>query len=151
VLEGNRVVAEERLLTELDTRLRDVHEGPDGALYVLAYEGWFGSTAQTHIGRIEYTGSCKPSEPKYPTAGTTALARDPRASPATVPGFHSFRVESPGAYTLKVLDAWGRELRTLKGMGPREYTASDLTPEKGILFVIVEDAQGPRIFRLIGF
>ena len=35
VLEGNRVVAEERLLTELDTRLRDVHEGPDGALYVM--------------------------------------------------------------------------------------------------------------------
>jgi aldose sugar dehydrogenase len=35
VLAGNRVVAEERLLTELDARLRDVHEGPDGALYVL--------------------------------------------------------------------------------------------------------------------
>jgi glucose/arabinose dehydrogenase len=35
VLQGNRVVAEERLLTELDTRLRDVHEGPDGALYVM--------------------------------------------------------------------------------------------------------------------
>ena len=35
VLQGNRVVAEERLLTELDARLRDVHEGPDGALYVM--------------------------------------------------------------------------------------------------------------------
>ncbi len=35
VLDGNRVVAEERLLTELDARMRDVHEGPDGALYVL--------------------------------------------------------------------------------------------------------------------
>jgi glucose/arabinose dehydrogenase len=35
VLDGNRVVAEERLLTDLDARLRDVHEGPDGALYVL--------------------------------------------------------------------------------------------------------------------
>jgi aldose sugar dehydrogenase len=35
VLEGNRVVAEERLLADLDARLRDVHEGPDGALYVL--------------------------------------------------------------------------------------------------------------------
>jgi aldose sugar dehydrogenase len=35
VLAGNRVVAEERLLTELDARLRDVHEGPDGALYVM--------------------------------------------------------------------------------------------------------------------
>ena len=35
VLRGNRVVAEERLLTELDARLRDVREGPDGALYVM--------------------------------------------------------------------------------------------------------------------
>jgi aldose sugar dehydrogenase len=35
VIERGRVVAEERLLLDLDTRLRDVHEGPDGALYVL--------------------------------------------------------------------------------------------------------------------
>jgi glucose/arabinose dehydrogenase len=35
VLDRNRVIAEERLLTELDARLRDVREGPDGALYVL--------------------------------------------------------------------------------------------------------------------
>lgn len=36
VLDGERVVAEERLLTELDARIRDVRQGPDGALYVLA-------------------------------------------------------------------------------------------------------------------
>jgi glucose/arabinose dehydrogenase len=37
VLDGSRrrVVAEERLLTELDSRIRDVQTGPDGALYVL--------------------------------------------------------------------------------------------------------------------
>jgi glucose/arabinose dehydrogenase len=35
VLERNRVVAEERLLLDLDVRVRDVHEGPDGALYVM--------------------------------------------------------------------------------------------------------------------
>ena len=35
VLQGERVVGEERLLAELDTRIRDVKEGPDGALYVL--------------------------------------------------------------------------------------------------------------------
>jgi glucose/arabinose dehydrogenase len=34
-LAGERVTGEERLLTELDTRIRDVREGPDGALYVL--------------------------------------------------------------------------------------------------------------------
>jgi glucose/arabinose dehydrogenase len=36
VLEGERVVAEERLLEELESRVRDVRQGPDGALYVLA-------------------------------------------------------------------------------------------------------------------
>ena len=35
VLDGNRVVAEERLLTDLNSRIRAVNEGPDGALYVL--------------------------------------------------------------------------------------------------------------------
>jgi glucose/arabinose dehydrogenase len=35
VLQGERVIGEERLLAELDARIRDVREGPDGALYVL--------------------------------------------------------------------------------------------------------------------
>jgi glucose/arabinose dehydrogenase len=35
VLDGNRVVAEERLLTDLNARIRGVNEGPDGSLYVL--------------------------------------------------------------------------------------------------------------------
>jgi len=34
VLEGERVVAEEKLLEELDLRVREVRQGPDGALYV---------------------------------------------------------------------------------------------------------------------
>ncbi len=36
VLNGERVVAEEPLLAELDSRIREVRQGPDGALYVLA-------------------------------------------------------------------------------------------------------------------
>jgi glucose/arabinose dehydrogenase len=35
VLKGDRVIGEERLLTELNARIRGVNEGPDGALYVL--------------------------------------------------------------------------------------------------------------------
>jgi aldose sugar dehydrogenase len=34
-MEGGRVVQQERLLTELNQRIRDVREGPDGWLYVL--------------------------------------------------------------------------------------------------------------------
>jgi len=35
VLKDDRVIGEERLLTELNARIRGVNEGPDGALYVL--------------------------------------------------------------------------------------------------------------------
>ncbi len=35
VVQGDRVVGEERLLTELDARIREVVQGPDGALYLL--------------------------------------------------------------------------------------------------------------------
>jgi glucose/arabinose dehydrogenase len=35
-LDGDRVVSEERLLTDLDERIREVRSGPDGALYVFA-------------------------------------------------------------------------------------------------------------------
>ncbi|MBI1905312.1 MAG: PQQ-dependent sugar dehydrogenase [Rhodocyclales bacterium] len=35
VLDGERVVGEERLLRELGSRIRDVRQGPDGLLYVL--------------------------------------------------------------------------------------------------------------------
>jgi glucose/arabinose dehydrogenase len=35
VLNGDRVIAEERLLGDLNARIRGVAEGPDGALYVL--------------------------------------------------------------------------------------------------------------------
>jgi hypothetical protein len=34
-MEGNRVIAEERLLQDLNSRIRGVNEGPDGSLYVL--------------------------------------------------------------------------------------------------------------------
>lgn len=39
VLDGNRVVAEERLLTNLHERIRDVVQGPDGAIYILDDDG----------------------------------------------------------------------------------------------------------------
>ena len=36
VLKGERIVAEEKLLLDLKQRIRDVRQGPDGAVYVLA-------------------------------------------------------------------------------------------------------------------
>jgi glucose/arabinose dehydrogenase len=39
VLNGNRIAAEERLLTDRKIRVRDVRQGPDGAIYLLASSG----------------------------------------------------------------------------------------------------------------
>jgi cytochrome c len=57
----------------------DLETGPDGALYIINYAGWFNSNENTNIARIEYVGDCRPEEPKleekanpdvyYPTAG----------------------------------------------------------------------------------
>ena len=50
-LNGDKVVAEERLLEDLDERIRDVRQGPDGALYLLTDSG------DGRIIRIEPAGS----------------------------------------------------------------------------------------------
>ena len=39
VIEGDRVVGEERLLAERNQRIRDVRQGPDGAIYLLTTDG----------------------------------------------------------------------------------------------------------------
>ncbi len=51
-----RFFAATRLVRPLDMKF-----GPDGALYVLNYAGWFSAEASTSIQRIEYTGSCLPA------------------------------------------------------------------------------------------
>jgi aldose sugar dehydrogenase len=39
VLDGDRVVGEERLLTDRNQRIRDVRQGKDGAIYLLSTDG----------------------------------------------------------------------------------------------------------------
>lgn len=39
ILDGDRVVAEERLLADRNQRIRDVRQGPDGAIYLLTGDG----------------------------------------------------------------------------------------------------------------
>ncbi len=39
VIDGDRVVGEERLLTDRNQRIRDVRQGPDGAIYLLTTDG----------------------------------------------------------------------------------------------------------------
>jgi cytochrome c len=39
----------------------DLQIGPDGALYIINYAGWFNSSKSTTILRIDYMGTCRPN------------------------------------------------------------------------------------------
>jgi cytochrome c len=50
-----RIFSATRLALPLDMKF-----GPDGALYIINYAGWFSAASETAILRMEYTGSCLP-------------------------------------------------------------------------------------------
>ncbi|MDB5047817.1 MAG: hypothetical protein JWO30_888 [Fibrobacteres bacterium] len=56
-------------------RVLELTLGPEGALYYLNYAGWASTSPQTKIGRLEYTGTCRPLTP-VPHLPTSAL-REP--------------------------------------------------------------------------
>lgn len=56
------------------SRPLDMEIGPDGALYVLDYDGWFNAGALTAISRVEYTGTCKDATLMPPSVGTVREA-----------------------------------------------------------------------------
>lgn len=130
----------------------DLDFGPDGALYVNNYAGNRNSTSATGIVRIEYTGDCRPNEPKLEKPGGSPLIRG--ASRAGGP-----RVEIIRGTRLAVsVDAVGRvdvEVRDLRGRPIASKTASGSAPiffeearEAGIYFIRVRCEAGSRLLRI---
>jgi cytochrome c len=96
----------------------DLQTGPDGALYVMNYAGWFGPATTTGIVRIEYTGACSPED-----IGTSL-------NPGRVPVFKAdikargMAVEVTGYegnHELVIGDMRGRTLAAFRGTGDRKY------------------------------
>jgi hypothetical protein len=87
----------------------DVQIGPDGALYIINYAGWFNSSNSTTILRIDYMGTCRPN----PLSGR-------KTAP---PGMFSLRGmmaevgAAAGKYVLSVTDLRGKTLATIAGQG----------------------------------
>jgi hypothetical protein len=131
----------------------DIQQGPDGALYVLNYEGSFGSTPRTHIGRVEYTGSCKPSEPKFPVPDPSAVREaGSGAAPEAWLGAGILRVEQAGDYRLDIRDALGRPVRSIRGSGAAAWTYAELgILERGLYFITVATGEGRRTLRVIRY
>jgi hypothetical protein len=152
--------------------------GPDGALYIINYSGWFNSNSNTSIAKITYKGDCHPLEPKletayYPNPGygcqdilapnfdPMSWAHDPLACATAVkPGERStgfvraisstIYITSRGEYTLKMIDVNGKVQMQLQGQGPRRHKLRSLAPP-GLYVVVVKTSLGAWQQRIMVF
>jgi cytochrome c len=99
--------------------------GPDGALYYLNYAGWASSTGQTKIGRLEYTGSCRPATP-VPHLPTVALRDKAPKAGLVAPGISNGRLTLPAGVT-------GVELYDLAGKLAFRKTRTDATRSEDVV------------------
>lgn len=126
----------------------DLKQGPDGALYLVDYsDAWHASSGATHIGRFEYTGSCRPASPNldFPSA-----ARMDPARPGPQSSLRAGRLEIKGqvSYTLSIRDWRGREVANLQGSGDRSLLISDLPGGPGLYVATLAWMGGTRSMAL---
>jgi cytochrome c len=111
---GLRVAAMGRVFKSLRLNAPlDFQQGPDGALYIVDYGGYFSSTPQTALVRIEYAGPCHPD----PTGLAGRLA--PRLPTISQSGSR-IRVEAQGEFRLRIFDTRGRVEFERRDRGARE-------------------------------
>jgi cytochrome c len=116
--EGTAIIAKGRAFTSFHfDRPIDFQQGPDGALYIMNYAGWFGAATTTGIQRIEYTGGCRP-------VMSTGLAPDRSRMQARGTSLDVDGLE--GSYTVVIGDLQGRTLKTLRGEGARSFDLASL-------------------------
>jgi cytochrome c len=128
----------------------DIQQAPDGALYILNYSGDRSSTAETSIGRIEYVGSCRPAEPKYPTLPDVGVASFPKGTPNLRIDFELLKVEGSGTYELKINDAQGRIVTVFSGFGSQTYSMKRLrVKQAGLYFATLIGAWGARTQKIV--
>lgn len=126
VIDSAYVTTAQKLVRPLD-----LHQGADGALYVVDYgDGWHGVGSGMHIGRIEYTGSCHPG-------AAVGLRSTGNGKPNVSFGPQSVDIREEGDHILRQTDLAGRELRRLKGRGPRVYDMGRM-PDHEVTQITVE-------------
>lgn len=138
---GDKVLKEEAIFKNIrPNRPVDLQLGPDGALYIINYAGWFNSNSETSIARISYTGTCRPSTPKIeqPVHAREGVG-GPRGSSSLAHGWvlnmagkAVVRV-SGGSTGFLLFDSRGREVYSRRGLsGPVDAVLPDGLP-RGIL------------------
>jgi hypothetical protein len=122
----------------------DLKFGPDGALYVNNYAGWFNSGPNTSIVRVEYVGP-EPSEDCI----LNALGEDiiVRARTGRTPGnaplisFAGVSFFTEGPHELRIMDINGRLVYSQRGSGTGKFSFSSLG-RTGLFVVTVESEHG---------
>ncbi|MDB5106543.1 MAG: hypothetical protein JWP91_4232 [Fibrobacteres bacterium] len=153
--DGTKITAEEKVIGIPLHGPLDMQAGPDGALYVNNYDGYRTSGANTGIIRIEYTGTCRPPEPKLETPSTVGFkaAREglawagPKVDILPTPGF-AVSVATQGEFTIVVRDLMGRPLAARTAKGPAPVSFSEVK-QAGIYLVHVTTSEGTKVVKAI--
>ncbi len=141
---GTAVVAQGRVFPTFKVdRPIDMKMGPDGALYVIQYAGWFNAGTTTGILRIDYSGTCRP---ELPTAVVPSLMRNP--------GFRSMGmsidITAPGHHALRVSDLRGRCLADFGGEGAHRYDLAAVLAHRGGTYLVrLETSRGTESRRVV--
>lgn len=116
------------------TRPVDMKQGPDGAVYVVDYAGYHSTVAATHIGRIEYTGTCRP--------GIAVSARRAGVNAARAVLSHgSLRVTAPGRHSLALRATDGRIVSAFAWTGTADVPIY-LPTARGVYILTLEPDGG---------
>ena len=111
----------------------DMKMGPDGAMYVINYAGWFGPATTTSIQRIEYTGTCRPAVVTAIAPGNGPVTGSEKDHGLRASGM-MVEVEGSGDHVLRIGDLRGRALATFTGSGPGRYDLSEKVGNRAGLY-----------------
>jgi hypothetical protein len=148
--------------------IMELEMGPDGAMYINNYAGWFNSNQNTSIARLEYTGpdcdvgsnflvekagcmdeNYQEFDPDAthpnPEACQTASSIDRNGLHLTLKGVKisssGVFIDLPGAHSIEILDVNGKRKGSLSGNGKMKYSISEIRnagPLSGIHFIKVK-------------
>ncbi|MDB5047807.1 MAG: hypothetical protein JWO30_878 [Fibrobacteres bacterium] len=156
--DGKAITATEQVLKGVTLyKPLDIQQGPDGALYVNNYAGYRTVSAETGIIRIEYTGTCRPAEPKLekPVPVSMHPGSDPAGwNPvAPAPDLLEARgavveISAAGAFRLEVRDVAGRLVAVRNGSGRTRFSLGEIR-KPGIYFLFLNAPAGRSVRKMV--
>jgi hypothetical protein len=152
---GTAITAQENVIGISLHAPEEMQFGPDGALYVVNYNGYRTSGPNTAIIRIEYSGDCRPPEPKLETPATVAIETGRTGRPGKGPHVEVtgasgllVTVATEGAFSLDVRDLTGRLVLSRQAKGPAPIALSEVR-QAGVYFLQVRNAEGERSLKIV--